>query len=106
MIKVKVTKNIIRKGNNSLGLSTKQMVIAAIAAMLGVAMYFIFRNMMNLEVLFTLIFIVVAGIIMFGCVNIQGMSLFEYFLKMFKGVDVRPYKTEGVFADVRQKQKK
>lgn len=77
MIKVKVTKNIIRKGNNSLGLSTKQMVIAAIAAMLGVAMYFIFRNMMNLEVLFTLIFIVVAGIIMFGCVNIQGMSLFE-----------------------------
>ena len=48
-------------------------------------------------VLSTLIFIELAAIICFGVINLQGMSLFEYFVKTMKGVDVRYYKQEGVF---------
>ncbi|SFY12060.1 PrgI family protein [Ruminococcus sp. XPD3002] len=99
MIKAKITKNIIRKNNNSFGISTKQMIIAGAAAILGILMYLILRNHMNTQLLMTLIFIVLGVIIFFGCVNIQGMSLFTFFVKTFKGADVRYYETKGVFSD-------
>lgn len=103
MIKVKITKNIIRKSKSTLGLSMKQIIIAAIAAVIGVILYFAFRNTLNIEVLMTLVFIISGGIIMFGCVNIQGQSLFEYTVKIFKGVDVRPYDSRGVFSKNEEK---
>ncbi len=56
------------------------------------------KDLLYIEMLFMLIFAVVGSIIMFGCVNIQGQSLFEYCVKIFKGVDVRPYDSRGVFS--------
>lgn len=97
MIKAKVTKNIMKKTNNSLGLTTRQIVIMGIACGIGILMYFLLKNILSFGVLSTLIFIVLGGIICFGVINIQGMSLFEYFVKSMKGVDVRYYKQEGVF---------
>lgn len=106
MIKAKITKNIIRKSSNSLGLSMKQIIIGTVAAAIGVVLFFSLKNIMPLQVLMTLIFIFLAVVIMFGCVNIQGMNLFEYFMKMFKGADVRYYDSKGVFSnDISEKKK-
>ena len=97
MIKAKITKNIMKKTNNSLGLTTKQMIITGVALAIGLLMYFLLTNYMSFTVLSPLIFIELAAVICFGVINLQGMSLFEYFVKTMKGVDVRYYKQEGVF---------
>lgn len=99
MIKVKITKNIIRKTQNSLGLSMRQIVVAGCAVVLGIILYFSLQNVMPSDILMTLIFIVLGVIICCGCLNIQGMSVFEYLIKIFKGVDMRPYKSKGVFSE-------
>ena len=87
----------MKKTNNSLGLTTKQMIITGVALAIGLLMYFLLKNYMSFTVLSTLIFIELAAVICFGVINLQGMSLFEYFVKTMKGVDVRYYKQEGVF---------
>lgn len=108
MIKAKITKNIMKKTNNSLGLTPKQMIITGIALAIGILMYFLLKNYMSFTVLSTLIFFELAAVICFGVINLQGMSLFEYFVKSMKGADVRYYKQEGVYmnnVDI-QKEKK
>ena len=108
MIKAKITKNIMKKTNNSLGLTPKQMIITGIALAIGFLMYFLLKNYMSFTVLSTLIFLELAAVICFGVINLQGMSLFEYFVKSMKGADVRYYKQEGVYmnnVDI-QKEKK
>ena len=97
MIKAKITKNIMKKTNNSLGLTPKQMIITGIALAIGIFMYFLLKNYMSFTVLSTLIFFELAAVICFGVINLQGMSLFEYFVKSLKGADVRYYKQEGVY---------
>jgi len=97
MIKAKITKNIMKKTNNSLGLTPKQMIITGVALAIGLLMYFLLKNYMSFTLLSTLIFIELAAVICFGVINLQGMSLFEYFVKTMKGVDVRYYRQEGVF---------
>ena len=97
MIKAKITKNIMKKTNNSLGLTPKQMIITGIALAIGIFMYFLLKNYMSFTVLTTLIFFELAAVICFGVINLQGMSLFEYFVKSLKGADVRYYKQEGVY---------
>jgi hypothetical protein len=97
MIKAKITKNIMKKTNNSLGLTPKQMIITGIALAIGILMYFLLKNYMSFTVLSTLIFFELAAVICFGVINLQGMSLFEYFVKSLKGADVRYYKQEGVY---------
>ncbi len=108
MIKAKITKNIMKKTNNRLGLTPKQMIITGIALAIGILMYFLLKNYMSFTVLSTLIFLELAAVICFGVINLQGMSLFEYFVKSMKGADVRYYKQEGVYmnnVDI-QKEKK
>lgn len=105
MIKAKVTKNIIKKTNNSLGLTPNQIIITLIAFVIGIIMYFLLRNYMNFTLLSTLIFCELAGVICFGVINIQGMSLWSFFVKSMKGADVRYYEMEGMFSDI-SKQKK
>ena len=73
------------------------MIITGVALAIGLLMYFLLKNYMSFTVLSTLIFIELAAVICFGVINLQGMSLFEYFVKTMKGVDVRYYKQEGVF---------
>ena len=98
----------MKKTNNSLGLTPKQMIITGIALAIGILMYFLLKNYMSFTVLSTLIFLELAAVICFGVINLQGMSLFEYFVKSMKGADVRYYKQEGVYmnnVDI-QKEKK
>lgn len=106
MIKAKITKNIMRKTNNSLGITPKQIVITSIAFVIGVVMYFTLKNFMSFTTLSTLIFFELATVICFGVINLQGMSLFQFFMKSLKGADVRYYKQEGVFTnDIRKEER-
>lgn len=108
MIKAKITKNIMKKTNNSLGLTPKQMIITGVALAIGLLMYFLLKNYMSFTVLSTLIFTELAAVICFGVINLQGMNLFEYFIKSMKGADVRYYKQEGVYmnnVDIQKKEK-
>lgn len=106
MIKAKITKNIIRKSSNSLGLSMKQIIIGISAAAMGIVLYFLLRNVLPMQTLMTIIFVFLAVVIFFGCINVQGQSLFEVFVKMFKGADVRYYDSKGVFSnDISEKKK-
>lgn len=107
MIKVKITKNIIKKSKNSLGLNAKQFIIIGIAVAIAFALYFLLKNTMSFTALSTIIFVELLFIICLGIVNIQGMSLFRYFISIFKGADVRPYNSKGVFSnDISEKSKK
>ncbi len=99
MIKAKITKNIIRKTDNTLGLSFKQIAIGIAAAVTGVIEYIGLKPYIQTTNLMTLIFITLAVIILFGCVNIQGMNLFTFFVKTFKGPDIRYYEQKGVFTN-------
>lgn len=106
MIKAKITKNIIRKSSNSLGLSMKQIIIGISAAAMGIVLYFLLKNVLPMQTLMTIIFFFLIVVILFGCVNVQGQSLFEVFVKMFKGADVRYYDSKGVFSnDISEKKK-
>lgn len=99
MIKVKITKNIIRRSNNAFGIGVKEIITTVIAAAIGTVMYFLLRNVMSTGALLMLIFVVLGTIICFGCVNIQGQSMLELLIKSLKGADVRPYVSKGVFSD-------
>ncbi len=105
MIKAKITKNIMRKTNNSLGLTPKQMIVGGIGCAIAVLMYFLLRNHMSFTTLSTLIFIFLALVIGFGVINLQGMTLFQFLIKTFQGVDIRFYKQEGVYMNDIQKEK-
>lgn len=105
MIKAKITKNIIRKSKNSLGISPKQMIIGGAGACTGVLLFFLLRNKLPLTLLMTIIFIYLAIVIFFGCIEIQGMNLFQYISKSLKGVDIRYYDSKGVFDNVFEEKK-
>ncbi len=100
MIKAKITKNIMRKSKNSLGISPKQIIIGCVGALTGVLLFFLLRNKLPMTILMAIIFIYLAIVIFFGCVEIQGMNLFQYFVKSFKGVEVRYYDSKGVYDNV------
>lgn len=106
MIKAEITKNIIRKSNNPLGIGLKQIIVCAVAFLIGIILYFVLRNTMNTETLMTIIFLVLGIIIGFGCINIQGMSLATYIYKIFIGKDFRPYVSKGVFSNGTVQKKK
>lgn len=99
MIKAKITKNIIRKTDNTLGLTPKQILIGIVGALIGIGEYYLLKSYISTSTLMTIVFVTVGAIIMFGCVNIQGMNLFTYTVKIFKGPDIRYYESKGVFTN-------
>ena len=99
MIKAKITKNIIRKTDNTLGLTPKQILIGIVGTIIGACEYFLLKAYIPTSTLMTIIFITVGAIIMFGCVNIQGMNLLTYTVKIFKGPDIRYNESKGVFTN-------
>lgn len=99
MIKVKVTKNIIRKGEIGWGLTLPQIIMGIAAFMVGIGMFFMLKDKMSLNALMTLIFIVMALFLFCGVIRIHGVPFGFYLIKCFKGVDKRPYCTKGVFTN-------
>lgn len=99
MISVKVTKNIIRKGEVGFGLTLSQIIIALCGFAVGAGMFLLLKDVMQIDLLMTLIFIVMALFIAFGVIRINGMTFGKMLLLALKGVDKRPYCVKGVFVD-------
>ena len=106
MIKAKITKNIIRKTENSLGLTPKQIIIGLVGVLIGVGEYSLLKNVLTTSTVMTIVFITMGVIIMFGCLNIQGMNLFTFMIKCLKGPDIRYYESRGVFTNELMENKK
>jgi hypothetical protein len=103
MIKVKVTKNIMSKGTVIAGLTWKQIIAGAVGIFAGLGTLALFWGKMNIDVLMTLVFVIVLVTIMFGVVQINGMSFIKFLFIGLKGVDKRPYCTKGVFSTFENK---
>jgi hypothetical protein len=97
MLKVKVTKNIMSKGKVVAGLSWKQIIIGGVGVAAGLGVLYLGWGKMNIDLLMTIVFAVIVGVIMFGVVQINGMSFAKFLFLGLKGVDKRPYCTKGVF---------
>ncbi len=105
MIKVKVTKNIIRDGTLFLNLTLKQILSAIFALLIALGTYFFLaRYKIDNDLIMFLLFLEIAIILGFGVIQIQGMSLFKVLILSFKPIDKRPYHRKGVFDNV-EKQK-
>lgn len=99
MIKVKVTKNIMRKGTVAAGLTMKQIIIGIIGLLSGLGILALFWGKININILMSLVFLIILLVIGFGVIQIQGMSLFKFLWLGFKGPDKRPFHVKGVFSN-------
>ena len=78
MLKVKVTKNIMSRGAVFAGLNWKQIVIGGIGIGAGFATLYLGWGRMNIDLLMTIVFFVIDGVITFGVVQINGMSFAKF----------------------------
>lgn len=99
MIQVKITKNIMHKSTNTLGIpiTPVQIIFAVIGIAAGILTFIGLKNSVNIDLLMWIIFIELAAIIGFGVVRINGMNLFAFIFS--KKVDKRPFNRKGVFND-------
>lgn len=98
MIKVKVTRNIIRRGAVMYGLTIRQIATAAVGLIVAVVEIFLLKDITSMDLMMTIVFATLVLFIGFGVVHIQGMSLFKFIMLAFKGADKRPYNSKGVFS--------
>ena len=99
MIKVKVTKNIIRKNEVAFGLNRAQVIIAAIGVIIGILEINLLKGITTTDTRMTIVFFSMAAFIFGGIVQINGMSVIGMLSKSFKGVDKRPYNKKGVYSN-------
>lgn len=95
MIKVKITKNIMKKSSVAFGLTPKQMLIGALGCIIGILEYAILKNVLSANILLTIVFATIAIVVFFGIVNINGLSLIQFIIT--GGVDKHPFRRLGVF---------
>lgn len=99
MIKVRVTKNIIRKNEVAFGLTRAQVIITIIGFIIGLLELKLLKGVTSVDVRMTIVFFTMAAFIFGGIVQINGTSLMSTLTKSLKGVDKRPYNKEGVYND-------
>lgn len=99
MIKVKITKNIIRKNTVFMGLSWKQIITACATVLVGIATFFSLNGVVEINLLMSIIFIEMLVLVFFVLIRKQGMSLARFILIGLKGVDKRPYDKKGVIGN-------
>lgn len=105
MIKVRVTKNIIRKNEVAFGFTRSQIIVAVAGLLIGAAELKLLSGL-NTDLKMTIIFVTMAAIIFFGILQINGTSVIGMLLKMLKGVDKRPYDRKGVYSDEKTEKQK
>lgn len=94
MIKVKVTKNIMKQQNGILNLSVSQIVVGIIAFGIGVGTFFLLKDCMDFNLIMWIIFLELIIAVGIGVVRINGLNLFMLILLSMK-TDKRPYCSKG-----------
>lgn len=103
MIKVRVTKNIIRKSEVVFGLNISQVIVAAIGLVVGLIEGFLLDGHVSTDTKMTIIFFTMAVFIFCGIIQINGMSVIALMSKSLKGVDKRPFDRKGVYNGKKEK---
>ncbi|MBE6852683.1 MAG: PrgI family protein [Ruminococcus sp.] len=103
MIKVRVTKNIIRKNEVAFGLNLSQAIVAAIGVIIGLLEGALLDGHVSTDTKMTIIFFTIAIFIFCGVIQINGMSVITLLGKSLKGVDKRPFDRKGVYNDKKEK---
>lgn len=96
-MKVKVTKNIIRDGTSFLGLRLSQIAALILSIIISFITIFFLYDKLNIDFLMTIVFVEIALTIGLGVIRVQGLSLLSIAIQSFKGVDKRPYSSQGVY---------
>lgn len=100
MIRVKVTKNIVKPGASFMNFTAGQIAAGILAIATGIATFFILKDYINFNLLMWIIFFEIIIIIGIGIIRVNDMNLFTFIFKSLKGVDKRPYSNDkGVFDD-------
>ena len=100
MIKAKVTKNIMSNGTIIANLTLRQIISAIIAMIIACITVFFLIDVIDINILLSIVFAEIIVFLGFGIVKIQGMTLFKFvILVLFKSADRRPYNRKGVFND-------
>ena len=102
-MKVKVTKNIIRDGTSFLGLRLSQIVALVFSLIVSFITIFFLYDKMNINILMSIVFVELAITIALGVIRVQGLSLLSIAVQSLKGVDKRPFSSQGVFNNNEQK---
>lgn len=97
MIKIKVTKNIIRNGTIFMGLTLKQIIMGGASFAIGILMVILLKGKMSTNAMMSLVFAVMFALLATTVIQIQGLSFPEFLYLCLKGVDKRPYDAKGVF---------
>ncbi len=103
MIKVRVTKNIIRKNEVVFGLNISQVVVAAAGIAVGLIEGFFLNGKVSTDTKMSIIFVSMAIFIFCGVIQINGMSVIALMSKSLKGVDKRPFDRKGVYNGKKEK---
>lgn len=99
MIKVRVTKNIIRKNEVAFGLTRAQVIVASIGFVIGLLELKLLKGITSLDVRMTIVFFTMVTFIFGGIIQINGTSLITTLKKSIHGVDKRQYNKKGVYND-------
>ena len=102
MIRVKITKNIIRNGALLMGMTVSQIVTAVIGLVVSGIEIVLLYNVMDINGIMTIVFFTLLLFVGLGIVKIQGLSLFKFLVLALKGPDKRPYSTNGIFTETKE----
>lgn len=100
MIKVKVTKNIMKPSKAYIHFTAGQIISGAVGLLAAVGTFFLLKDCVNFTLLMWIIFAELMLIICGLIIRVNEMSLLTLLMKSLKGVEKRPYSNDkGVFDD-------
>lgn len=100
MRRVQITKNLINKGAWFMGLSKKQIVTGAVGfAAAGLTIYALWGKL-QVDLMMLIVFIELLLVVAVGFVHINGVSLIQVVLSMFRKGNIRYFnRKDGIYSD-------
>jgi hypothetical protein len=97
MIRVKVSRNIFRKGALLLGLNLRQLILSGVCLGVCAGEVLLLKDQMDMNSIGGIVFLTLIVFVIGFIFPFQGKSLIGILISSFKGVDKRPFMSEGVY---------
>lgn len=103
MRRVQITKNLINKGAWFMGLSKKQIITGGVGlAVAGLTIYALWDKL-QVDLMMLIVFIELLLVVAVGFVHINGVSLIQVVLSMFKKQEIRYFsRKDGIYSDEKE----
>lgn len=103
MRRVQITKNLINKGAWFMGLSKKQIITGGVGlAAAGLTIYALWGKL-QVDLMMLIVFIELLLVVAVGFVHINGVSLIQVFLSMFRKSSIRYFnRKDGIYSDEKE----